>query len=222
MKARTRLVAGIGIGAAIVAVAGTGLTYVNAHGGDATAVHACFKVLPPTVGPRGSTPTPNTNPNIRIVGANESCVTGETALDWGAAGVPGPAGPAGPIGPVGPADAVGPAGPAGPQGPQGDPGAAGAAGPAGANGTNGTNGTNGVSGWERNAVNTGVGTGNGQTLSVNCTGGKKVLGGGGSLANNGDGIITYSYPLDDDTWQIHFDVTVASSTVTVYILCASV
>jgi hypothetical protein len=67
------LAGGVGIG-----------SMVSAHGGDATKVHACYKNLPPTYNGdiRNSPPQVNTNPNVRIIGANENCQAGETALDW--------------------------------------------------------------------------------------------------------------------------------------------
>lgn len=51
---------------------------------------------------------------LRIVGATETCKTGETPIVWNAAGPQGPAGAAGPGGPAGPAGPVGPQGPEGP------------------------------------------------------------------------------------------------------------
>lgn len=86
---------------------------VQAHGGDASQVHACI----------------NANGGVRITGApgygnpSTGCAGGETAVDWGsqgpagATGATGPAGPAGAAGAPGPAGAVGPAGPAGAAGP---------------------------------------------------------------------------------------------------------
>ncbi len=58
-----------GIGAMIF----SGLTtIVSAHGGDESLVHACVR-------------QPSRNiliPNVRIVGANDGCLRGETPLDW--------------------------------------------------------------------------------------------------------------------------------------------
>ena len=97
-----------------------GVMLVNAHGGNASLIHACVK---------------NSNGSIRIVAANSSCnANNETALDWnilGPQGPQGPAGPDGPQGPIGPQGAEGPQGPAGEageQGPQGERGESGAAG----------------------------------------------------------------------------------------------
>jgi uncharacterized protein YjbI with pentapeptide repeats len=44
---------------------------VSAHGGDTSKIHACINT--------GGLPNV---PNIRIVGASDTCGTGETALDW--------------------------------------------------------------------------------------------------------------------------------------------
>ena len=46
---------------------GTLVTQVFAHGGDASFIHACVK---------------SSNGSLRIVGANDTCDKGETALDW--------------------------------------------------------------------------------------------------------------------------------------------
>jgi hypothetical protein len=62
-------------------------TVAYAHGGDSSFIHAC-------VDPKGA---------IRIVGANDTCLKKETALDWniqGPAGAPGPAGSAVSIFPI--------------------------------------------------------------------------------------------------------------------------
>jgi hypothetical protein len=65
------------------------------------------------------------NGDLRIVGANDTCRSNETPLDWNIAGV---AGPQGPIGVQGP---MGLPGSPGPQGPAGTPGEPGPAGPPG-------------------------------------------------------------------------------------------
>lgn len=48
-----------------------GATFVNAHGGDSTMIHAC--VLP-------------SSGTMRIIGANEQCKTNEVPLDWSTQG----------------------------------------------------------------------------------------------------------------------------------------
>jgi len=67
----------------------------EAHGGDASLVHACVH---------------QSSAQVRIVGPNDNCKSQETAAHWSTAGAPGPQGPAGPQGPQGP---QGPAGPSG-------------------------------------------------------------------------------------------------------------
>jgi hypothetical protein len=89
----------VAIGAAIGVLAGGSIVW--AHGGDTSLVHACVV---------GSQPN---SPNLRIIGASETCGTG-SALDWnmvGPTGPPGVQGPPGGIGAVGPQGARGPAGP---------------------------------------------------------------------------------------------------------------
>lgn len=94
-----RTVTRYGIGGAVAFVmgllgAGTA-TLVGAHPGAPSSgvIHACVTSLPP--GPR--------NLNVpRIVGASDTCRSGETALDWNIQGPTGPKGDSGPTGPTGP------------------------------------------------------------------------------------------------------------------------
>jgi hypothetical protein len=74
-------------------LAGAAVTLVSAHGGDATKIHSCVN---------------DSSGGIKIVGASDTCKTGETALDWNQQG---------------PQGEVGPRGPQGEQGPRGIPGA---------------------------------------------------------------------------------------------------
>ena len=137
---------------------------------------------------------------------------------------------------LGPADftaGVLPAGPQGPPGPQGAPGAKGDTGAAGANGTNGTNGAPGISGYEVK-TDSYTDTTNAmmdQTLSAECSAGKKVLGGGWTSSLVGGSFSTFPSSLEIDgpittepngyaariQWQASDD-----STITVYALCANV
>lgn len=113
MRARRALTAAIAVGVSVFGVA----TLAAAHGGDTTQVHAC-------VGKETKF--------FRASGANDTCKSGETAVDWNIQGPVGPQGdpgPAGPAGPQGPAGATGTQGPAGPQGAQGPPGPPGMAAP---------------------------------------------------------------------------------------------
>jgi hypothetical protein len=133
---------------------------------------------------------------IKAPGAPESCskpkgksMNGAGAQDHveftvakagvgGAVGPAGPQGEPGPVGPAGPQGDPGPAGPAGPQGAQGVQGATGATGPSGAQGQQGPQGHPGVSGYE--VINRSVTSLNGTStaFTVNCSLGKKPLGGG--------------------------------------------
>ncbi len=59
------------------------VTQVMAHGGNTNLIHGCVKT---------------SNGAIKIVGANDSCGSGEIALDWNIQGVQGVQGPQGPAG----------------------------------------------------------------------------------------------------------------------------
>jgi hypothetical protein len=150
----------------------------------------------------------------------------------GAKGLTGPPGATGPTGAEGDAGAAGTRGPAGPTGPArtpgapGAPGAQGPVGPAGANSTApgpqgapggtgpaGPPGTAGVSGY---VIVTANGTG---TAEAACPAGDRVLGGGGSVANNG--ALTFTLPNGAGTaWT----ATAANPGVAVvaYAVCAAV
>lgn len=56
------------------------ITYTFAHGGDTNLIHACVKT---------------SNGSITIVGANDTCGSNETALDWNIQGIQGPPGQGG-------------------------------------------------------------------------------------------------------------------------------
>jgi hypothetical protein len=71
------------------------------------------------------------NGQLRIVEANEACLSSETPLQWNVVGPVGPQGLQGPQGEVGPQGAQGPQGEVGPQGIQGIPGVKGDTGPQG-------------------------------------------------------------------------------------------
>lgn len=131
--------------AVVVGMAAT-LTFVSAHGGDASKVHSCVN---------------NNSGAIRITaasttvggsGQNAACVAVETATDWAINGASGPSGPQGPQGTSGPSGSQGPqglqgpSGPSGPQGPSGSQGPAGSQGAAGATGPQGATGPSGPSG----------------------------------------------------------------------------
>jgi hypothetical protein len=89
---RQWLGASLGMLALFVAIGGA---TVFAHGGDPNQVHAC--VISGTGG---------SSPNVRIVGANESCPGGSTAVDFAIQGPQGPQGEKGDAGERGPAGAA--------------------------------------------------------------------------------------------------------------------
>ena len=91
----------------------------------------------------------NSNGQLRLVAAYESCKPNETRVvlaTAGSTGPQGPPGPVGPMGPAGPAGATGAVGPVGPAGPVGATGATGAQGPVGATGAQGPVGLTGPQG----------------------------------------------------------------------------
>lgn len=203
----TVFVAGLGVGLGI----SLGALVANAHGGDATKIHACVKG----------------NGSVRIVQPSETCKKGETALDWNiqGTGVQGPPGPPGPQGPQGP---VGPQGPAGPKGDKGDTGAAGAQGPQGAIGPQGNPGVSGYEIVTRSAQvpYSGLAT----TLEVPCSGKKAIAGGLGysstNFSSNFDPGVIASHPLGTGHgWQVtvkNLTDNFPPPTLTAYAICANV
>jgi hypothetical protein len=137
---------------------------VYAHGGDTSKVHACVNFN--TGGGRiVGAPT-----DSGFVGSASSlCGSGETPVDWSAAGAQGAQGPPGPEGPTGPA---------------------GPAGTAGAAGTNGTDGSSGKSTSGKSAKLRTVRKQIGPNKALNKTGrascakGQHVVSGGYSLPGN--------------------------------------
>jgi hypothetical protein len=119
---------------------------------------------------------------LRVIDASvTNCSKQETALSWSEQGQPGPAGPQGPQGPAGPAGPAGPQGPAGADGKDGAPGPAGPAGQPGPAGPAGPAGPSGMSGYEVVTATSESGTSNLAIATANCSAGKRVLGGGGSI-----------------------------------------
>lgn len=99
-------------GKGVVAAALTVAVTLGAAGaqstGGAALIHACVKAQ---------------TGQLRLVGADESCLASETAVEWNQQGIQGEQGPRGEQGPQGPQGERGETGPAGPEGPQGPPGA---------------------------------------------------------------------------------------------------
>src|SRR3954447_26446105 len=113
MKQRKHLWVSGGLVLALLAAGGAYATIPSSDG----SIHGCYA---------------KSGGALRVVDASVTgCKSGETSLNWNAAGAPGPAGPAGPAGPVGPAGGLGPVGPVGPAGAAGADGHVGPAGPAG-------------------------------------------------------------------------------------------
>lgn len=169
------------------------------HGGDLTGIHACAT---------GSK-------SLRVVAADETCRSNESALDWkiqGVAGLAGAAGPTGAIGPLGPTGATGPAGPTGAPGVQGIAGPRGPQGPAGP--------PAGPSSFEYHSRVTSWAVGVFDTSIACRVAGQVVVGGG---ASGGFGIVVeQSYPQTDSAWglRVRNDDTAAKN-VTLYAICTA-
>ena len=147
----------------------------------------------------------------------------------GAAGTQGEMGPMGPQGDTGPAGATGETGPAGPQGdtgPAGPQGETGPAGPQGDTGPAGPTGAPGISGWEQRTAFTTVSAGATASMTVRCTSGKQVFGGGFATPGAGTTVVE-SHPAavtpgQNPGWIVWARNSGASdTTLTVYALCAT-
>lgn len=171
------------------------VTFVSAHGGNTTLIHACVS---------------NSSGEIKIVGANTNCPSNYRALDWN---IQGPAGQQGPIGPVGP---VGPEGPMGPQGLQGEQGP---------QGLQGLPGPAGISGLEIVTANSGTQNTDIIYVTAECPVGKKVLGGGFSTAGNNLITVAENGPYYETGWLVHLaqnDLTARLWSVQAFAICANV
>jgi hypothetical protein len=126
--------AGVALVAAAVVVGGAA---VAVGSGDAGEIYACAKTG---------------NGQLRVVEADEGCLSSEQRLVWNVEGPQGEPGPVGPVGPqgeqgaTGPQGERGPTGATGPQGERGEPGTDGAPGPAGPEGPQGPAGPPGPAG----------------------------------------------------------------------------
>lgn len=100
---------GIGILAAVAALAVAGIAYASIPDGSGV-IHGCYSKPSKPGTPPGS---------LRVVdtGAGQSCDANEVPLTWNQQGQRGTTGPQGPQGSAGPAGPTGPAGPAGAAGP---------------------------------------------------------------------------------------------------------
>ncbi len=119
--------------------------------------------------------------------------------------------------------AQGPKGDTGDQGPIGPAGPEGAVGPQGPTGLQGLPGVSGVTLITTSSVSDSTSS---KTVTVNCTGTKKALAGGGSVTNGGTNVaIQSSYPTGNPPtgWSVTaFEAsnTVAAWSVEVYVICA--
>ncbi|MBI3331665.1 collagen-like protein [Candidatus Peregrinibacteria bacterium] len=162
---------------------------------------------------------------IQCRGAGSRIVTINLQGPEGEPGPQGEQGPQGEPGPEGPPGPPGEPGAEGEQGPPGEPGQQGSPGTPGLPGQNGTDGTDGVSGWEKIMQSTASDDTNPKNLSVGCTPGKKILGGGASTAtNSGTILLQQSFPPDDSSWRgdARTDGLSDPWSLTVYAICATV
>jgi hypothetical protein len=128
---------------------------------------------------------------------------------------------------VGLAGAAGPKGDTGDRGPAGPKGATGAVGPAGAKGPAGPPGPIGVSGYQYLTEHTAIKAGDWANLAVNCTGGRKALGGGVAVPPpNYRARVTQTAPAGAAStgWLVTVanDYPTASINAHVWVLCAFV
>jgi hypothetical protein len=80
-----------------------------------------------------------------------------------------------------------------------------------------------LTGYER-VTATSVSNSTDKSISIDCSTGKKLLGGGG-ITSNAEIYLYASYPIDDDTWTVSAgeDGNVNSNwTVTVWAICATI
>ena len=133
----------------------------------------------------------------------------------------------------------------GTNGVDGAPGAKGDTGVAGKDGTNGTNGIDGapgekgdkgdtgatgpagISAWEIVSATSSNDSTSPKTITMSCTGSKKLLGGGASISlTDGEVMLLYSYPsAAGHVWNAKADESESTSekwTITAYAICANV
>jgi hypothetical protein len=151
----------------------------------------------------------------RSLGKSELSANAVSSL----AGQRGPAGPQGPAGPKGDKGGQGPAGATGPKGETGPAGPQGPAGPAG---------PSGISGWEyRISPGLRIPANTGGSTQVDCSSGKKALGGGGSTTGYAGKLVasapTDAAPDPGTGWIAAYQNT-GTTPVAVYawVICANV
>ena len=151
--------------------------------------------------------------------------------DTGPEGSQGGKGDTGDVGPQGEKGDKGDTGDTGSQGLQGDKGDKGDTGDTGSQGDKGDKGdtgdagADGVSGWEKVSA-TSASSSSDKSVTVTCTGSKKILGGGGTLSiSNGKVVVSQSYPSADNEWTakaVEVSGESSSWTVTAYAMCADI
>jgi hypothetical protein len=157
--------------------------------------------------------------NLRILSANQTCKSKETALDWN---IQGPQGPKGDKGNPGPQGLKGDKGDTGPQGTPGAPGAKGDTGPQGLQGDKGDTGPQGQPGlseYETIPVTQAISGAGGWVFDAACPAGKTALSGGYTLP--GGSSVSESHPRDGDpqVWRLAFTVP-GATTIKLYLQCA--
>jgi hypothetical protein len=143
----------------------------------------------------------------------------------GPQGAQGEVGPKGDTGATGAAGPQGPQGATGPQGPQGPQGPTGATGPAGPQGPQGQPGVSGYQIVSTGLITQSVAANGTTTLSVTCTTGKRVFGGGFEATTTLPLYPVSSYPPTTDTWRVTLRLgqdTAATIQFRVYAVCGTV
>jgi hypothetical protein len=173
-----------------------GGTLATVYAGSNGIIHACVR-----------------DGQLRILSANQTCKSKETALDWNIAG---PAGPKGDPGPQGTPGTPGAKGDKGDPGSQGDPGAPGAKGD---KGDPGTPGTPGLAEYQVVPVSQAIPGAGAWNFDAACPGGKTAISGGFVLP--GGGALLESHPRDGDptVWHLAFTVP-GPTTIKLYLQCA--
>ncbi|MCA1846995.1 MAG: collagen-like protein [Actinobacteria bacterium] len=195
----------------------------NAEGPSGPAGPAGADGAAGTAGPAGAA---GAQGNMGLAGPHGDIGPAGATGDTGPAGPQGDVGPQGPQGETGPAGLQGDTGPAGAQGEIGPAGPQGDTGPAGPAGAQGPAGVPGISGWEQRTAFTTVAAGATASMTVRCTSGKQVFGGGFATPGAGTTIVE-SHPVStapgqNPGWIVWARNSAATdTTLTIYALCAT-
>ena len=199
------------IGFAVVA-ASVGLslavTFVSAHGGDTSQVHACAE---------------NKSGDLRLVRSGDSCKSGETAIDWS---IVGPTGPTGLVGLAGPQGLQGERGIAGETGAAGAAGSNGAVGAAGPQGAPGRDGTSGVANYQVFFQTVVIPAGSFFRFNPSCPPPRVAIGGGYGFQDFGPGFRVFGAGIQSSA-STAYEINGANDTDierqgTIYVTCADV